>query len=78
MQGTIKKEAAGRAVLIVLYEGLSNKFVRFRQELTGILESPEAAFERMSDWLEEKKIAFWVMVTAVVYIAAQIIRAVLR
>jgi hypothetical protein len=36
----------------------------------------EVAFERMSDWLEKKKVANWVIMLAAVYIFAQIIRAI--
>lgn len=36
----------------------------------------EEAFERMSDWLEKKKVANWVIMLAAVYMLAQIIRAI--
>lgn len=43
---------------------------------TTVHFDPEVVFERMSDWLEKKKVANWVIMLAAVYIFAQIIRAI--
>lgn len=43
---------------------------------TPVVFDLEVAFERMSDWLEKKKVANWVIMLAAVYMLAQIIRAI--